>query len=217
MHCFRIPKGVLRRYQSLIKRFWWSGKQGSKTVHWLKYNLLCETKENGGLGFRDLHVLNQAFLAKQGWRIFSHPDLLLSTVIKVRYFNGTDLFSACLGHRPSQCWRGIYSALDLLRACSSFDNTGARFWAHSSDGHYTVRSGYDLLSVLHKQSTISRGETSNPSITNSFWKAFWRLPVPRKIKLFGWRCFYDALSVDTNLYVRNINISCPVCNYKVES
>ncbi|CAM8948289.1 unnamed protein product [Rhodiola kirilowii] len=147
MHCFRIPKGVLQKYQSLIKQFWWSGKQGSKTVHWLKYNLLCETKEDGGLGFRDLHVLNQAFLAKQGWRIFSQQDLLLSTVMKARYFHDTDLFSASLGNRPSQCWRGIYSALDLLRAGSSFDNTGARFWAHSSTGQYTVRM--DTTYYLH--------------------------------------------------------------------
>ncbi|CAM8879128.1 unnamed protein product [Rhodiola kirilowii] len=63
------------------------------------------------------------------------------------------------------------------------------------------------------------GESSSPTVITSFWKAFWRLPVPRKIKLFGWRCFHDALPVGTNLFVRNVAVdfSCPVCNYKYES
>ncbi|KAL9668531.1 hypothetical protein QQ045_006065 [Rhodiola kirilowii] len=36
MQCFRIPKGVLNQYQSLVKQFWGSGKQHSSAMHWLK-------------------------------------------------------------------------------------------------------------------------------------------------------------------------------------
>ncbi|KAL9687784.1 hypothetical protein QQ045_032191 [Rhodiola kirilowii] len=219
MQCFRIPKGVLNRYQSLVKQFWWSGKQNSPAMHWLKYSLLCQPKEFGGLGFRDLNLLNQAFLAKQGWRIFSQPNLLLSKVMQARYFHNTDIFSASLGHRPSQCWRSIHGALDLLRSGSGIDSNGDRTWSSSADGTYTVRGGYNLLSEIQRQSTNSGGETSRPSVISSFWKTFWRLPIPRKIKIFGWRCYHNVLPVGTNLFARNIpaDIWCPVCNYKCET
>ncbi|CAM8992687.1 unnamed protein product [Rhodiola kirilowii] len=219
MQCFQIPQGVLRQYQSLVKRFWWSGKQQTSPMHWLKYSVLCQPKETGGLGFRDLHLLNQAFLAKQGWRIFSQPTLLLSQVMKARYFRNSDIFSASLGHRPSRCWRSIYGALHLLRSGSSIDINGVRTWPHSADGNYSVRSGYNFLSEVHRRSTSSGGETSRPRVITSFWKSFWRLPVPRKIKIFGWRSFHNTLPVGTTLCARNIAVdcSCPLCNYKHET
>ncbi|CAM8979923.1 unnamed protein product [Rhodiola kirilowii] len=150
MHCFRIPKGILKKYQSLVKRFWWAGNQQSAAVYWLKYSRLCQPKEHGELGFRDLVSLNQAFLAKQGWRLYSQPDLLLSKVMKARYFRNTDIFSASLGCRPSRCWRSIHSAISLLRDGSTRADNGDRTWSHSADGNYTVRSGYNLLSELQR-------------------------------------------------------------------
>ncbi|KAL9663675.1 hypothetical protein QQ045_019066 [Rhodiola kirilowii] len=219
MQCYRIPKGVLEKYQSLVRQFWWSAKKHIPAMHWIKYSILCQPKETGGLGFRDLHLLNKALLAKQGWRIFSQPNLLLSKVMQARYFKNSDIFSASIGHRPSQCWRSIHGALDVLRTGSSIDSNGTRTWLSSGDGSYTVRSGYDLLSEIQRQSMRTGGESSRPGVMTSFWKSFWRLPIPRKVKIFGWRCYYNTLAVGTNLYARNLteDISCPVCNYKCET
>ena len=37
-------------------------------------------KGRGGLGFRDLEILNLALLAKQIWRVITNPNLLVSKV-----------------------------------------------------------------------------------------------------------------------------------------
>ncbi|KAL9678777.1 hypothetical protein QQ045_016627 [Rhodiola kirilowii] len=47
-----------------------------------------------------------AMLAKQGWRILSEPSLLVSKLLKSKYFPHTDLFNAEIGARPSYGWRG---------------------------------------------------------------------------------------------------------------
>jgi hypothetical protein len=38
------------------------------------------------LGFRDISAFNEALLAKQGWRLMTNPDSLISKVLKAKYF-----------------------------------------------------------------------------------------------------------------------------------
>jgi hypothetical protein len=44
----------------------------------------------GGLGLRDVEVFNLAMLAKQVWRFIQHPESLVATVMREKYFpNGS--------------------------------------------------------------------------------------------------------------------------------
>lgn len=38
------------------------------------------------MGFRDIHHFNSALLAKQLWRFITCPNLLVSKVMKAKYF-----------------------------------------------------------------------------------------------------------------------------------
>ncbi|KAL9681574.1 hypothetical protein QQ045_013359 [Rhodiola kirilowii] len=74
-------------------------------IHWIKADTLCMEKHLGSMGFRKLHLMNIAMLAKQGWRILTEPSLLVSKVIKAKYIPNGDLFNAEMGARPSYGWR----------------------------------------------------------------------------------------------------------------
>lgn len=55
-------------------------------------------KEEGGLGFRDLHSFNDA---KQGWRLLKQPSSLASKTFKAKYFLNDSFLKALLGKNPS--------------------------------------------------------------------------------------------------------------------
>ncbi|KAL0291509.1 UNVERIFIED_CONTAM: putative mitochondrial protein [Sesamum calycinum] len=85
MGCFKLPMTLLREIQSLISNFWWHNR-GQNKIHWISWQRLCDSKLQGGIGFRQLHLFNLAMLAKQLWRIHCFLDRLLSQVLKHAIF-----------------------------------------------------------------------------------------------------------------------------------
>lgn len=62
-----------------------------KKINWVKWETLRKNKNNGGMGFRDLHNYNKALLAKQVWRILNNPDSLWTNFVKELYFPNKNL------------------------------------------------------------------------------------------------------------------------------
>lgn len=66
------------------------------------------------MGFRELEAFNQPLLAKQLWRILTRPNLLVSKILKGRYFRGISIWSVKTKHSDSWYWKSILSARRLL-------------------------------------------------------------------------------------------------------
>ena len=69
-------------------------------------------------------------------------------------------------------------------------------WPFTKFGDYTVRSGYNLLRsarfTVH-QSRNGRGESSNRTGEEKFWKSLWSITTPSKMKVVLWRLAHDCL------------------------
>ncbi|KAK9292489.1 hypothetical protein L1049_020462 [Liquidambar formosana] len=101
MSCFKLPLALCEEMKAMISNFWWGQKASERKIHWLKWDLLCFSKKDGGLGFRDFSTFNNALLAKQVWRLFTNEDSLIFRLLKARYFPYCNLLSSCLGTNPS--------------------------------------------------------------------------------------------------------------------
>ena len=65
MGCFKLPMGLCNEIEVMIRKFWWGQKGEKRKVHWLKWSEMTKSKNEGGMGFRDLALHNDSFLAKQ--------------------------------------------------------------------------------------------------------------------------------------------------------
>ena len=86
MSCFKLPKGLIKEIEIMIRKFWWGYSGDSKKVHWVKWECLCQGKDFGGLGFKEIEKFNEALLAKQVWRMLKNPESLCHRVCKARFF-----------------------------------------------------------------------------------------------------------------------------------
>ncbi|CAN1136725.1 hypothetical protein LINPERHAP2_LOCUS9629, partial [Linum perenne] len=57
---------------------------------------------------------NQALLAKQGWHIFQNPDLLISRLLKGKYYNASNFLDARVPNGASWDWQSLVYGRALL-------------------------------------------------------------------------------------------------------
>ncbi|CAL1410544.1 unnamed protein product [Linum trigynum] len=103
----------LMRY-SLITRFWWGQRGEERKTPWVARESLICTKEQGGMGFRDLKGFNIALLARQLWHLHQRPESLVSRIMKAKYHKNVNILEARIGYRPSYVWRSLMGVQEFL-------------------------------------------------------------------------------------------------------
>jgi hypothetical protein len=72
-------------------------------------------KEYGGMGFRHLFAFNLAMIGKQGWKLLTYPDTIVTWIYKARYCPRTNFLGARLGHSSSFISRSIFASHVLVK------------------------------------------------------------------------------------------------------
>jgi len=65
----KIPAKVLKLVIRIQKEFLWGGVSGGRKVCWVKWKKICQPRSKGGLGVRDVKLVNLSLLAKWKWRL----------------------------------------------------------------------------------------------------------------------------------------------------
>ncbi|KAL0398703.1 UNVERIFIED_CONTAM: putative mitochondrial protein [Sesamum radiatum] len=209
-----------------MRDFWWHNR-GEKRVHWVAWKKVCRPLGKGGLGVRELKAFNIVLLAKQGWRLITKPNSLLSLVLKAKYFPHCSFWDAQVGGRPSLTWRSILLAKEVLRkGCeerSVADAPGEirQIWKPSKKGIFSVRSAYEVFLGLADQQLASTSRPF-PMLTEDcehFWRHLWVIVAPPRVRLQIWRFCYDAVPTMANLAKRQkeVDTHCHMCEAEVET
>lgn len=61
MSITRIPTTCLNQLENISRKFLWNGKKDGKTKGKINWKKVCQPKNLGGLGIRNLQILNNAY------------------------------------------------------------------------------------------------------------------------------------------------------------
>ncbi|XP_058756083.1 uncharacterized protein LOC131629310 [Vicia villosa] len=61
---YKAPKKVLNEVRSIQSKFIWTGGDLKKLINWVCWYTVCKTREEGGLGVKNVEIMNVALLSK---------------------------------------------------------------------------------------------------------------------------------------------------------
>ena len=114
MSCFKLPITLCPEIEALVRKFWWGQRGDRRKVHWMRWEEMCRHKDQGGMGFKDLAMCNDAMLAKLSWRLLHDDNSLFYRVFKARFFPNSSILDAKDSTSASYAWKNILKGRDLI-------------------------------------------------------------------------------------------------------
>ncbi|KAL5741942.1 hypothetical protein ACOSP7_028674 [Xanthoceras sorbifolium] len=136
MQSIKLPGEICGKLDKLNRNFLWGHTEAKKTVHLVNWDTVCCPKSKGGLGLKNMKLLNQALFAKAGWRIMQGEEGLWGNILLNKYIKNSSLLEASRLPRGccSSTWRGIIYGASLVQKGTQWrvgDGTKIHFWTDS--------------------------------------------------------------------------------------
>lgn len=178
----------------MMSKFWWGHKENGNKIAWMSWVKMGKTKELGGMGFRDLEYFNMALLAKQGWRLFQHPDSLVAKIFKENYYPNCTFMDTSIGKKLSYAWRSIWNAKSLLQEGLVWrvgDGQSISIWKGRWIPTETTHAIQSLVRLLEGKAKVSE--------LIDFDTNWWNIPLVEEIFLLEEAQITCGLTICPNL------------------
>jgi hypothetical protein len=83
----KMPTSVWKKVIKIQRQFLWGGVRGGCKISWVKWEVVCKSKSQGGLGVRDVRLVNLSLLAKWRWRLLQPGMPLWKEILVAKYGN----------------------------------------------------------------------------------------------------------------------------------
>ena len=99
---------------SLDWQIFWGQRGDLRKIHWVKWQDLCKSKNQGGIGFKDLALYNDALLAKQTWRLLHDTQSFFHRVFKAKFFPNSMVLEAKCPSSATHAWKSTIKGRDVI-------------------------------------------------------------------------------------------------------
>jgi len=179
---YKAPTTVCDKISSIQRRFLWAWGKDSKYIAWVRWENVCKSKEEGGLGVKDIKKFNRALLAKWKWRMMSEEEGKWKEILVSKYYNGSVNIQRC-GKNYSWWWS------DLGKVCEEGEGEGwfrnhvpwkvgngdkIRFWEDTWLGNNKLKFMFPRLYTISLEQGKLVGEVGTWGELGWSWRLGWR-------------------------------------------
>lgn len=118
-----FSKTFVEKITAVIRKFWWTGVQEENPTALIAFRSwedICQSKENDGLGIRDLYTVNKSLIIHTAYDMAMNKNPLLMLVLKAKYFHNSLFWTANSSGPGSIFWSSIMQVRNELHTNSEF-------------------------------------------------------------------------------------------------
>ncbi|KAL0311521.1 UNVERIFIED_CONTAM: putative ribonuclease H protein [Sesamum angustifolium] len=206
MSCFRLPKTLLKEFQSLAADFFWHDGDRRPQVG-----------NRPSFTWRSIIAARELLKSGCRWRIgtghsvdvWKDPWIPRPASFRIITPNVHNVQNMCVSNLISPITRewdvdtinALLWPVDreaiLQIPLSTSGGPDLLIWHYSNNGLFSVRSAYHL--ALSSFLASNAGTSDGRPRYKKLWKSIWQAKVPSKAKLFIWRAIRNALPTAANL------------------
>jgi hypothetical protein len=188
----KIPIHAWKKIRRIQREFLWGGRRGRNKVSWIKWDTVCLPKKKGGLGVRDVRMVNISLLTKWRWRLLDNSIGVWKDVLKSKYGDNVvgrvELEDDCKPWFSSLWWRDVCSigsnldinwfSQNVVKKLGNGIHTS--FWCDIWIGHISLKEAFPRLFLISTQKEASVADLWNLTVGEDRWRLNWRR------RLFVW-------------------------------
>ncbi|PKU84413.1 Putative ribonuclease H protein [Dendrobium catenatum] len=107
-----VPKSILHSIEKIARKFMWQKDSNSRGMHYVAWKELCQSRNQGGLGFYCLEKWQSALRARLAWDMIQNSESLLNKVLIAKY--GSDVWCSVTESNVSITWKIIQDGAKAL-------------------------------------------------------------------------------------------------------
>lgn len=134
---------------------------------------ICQSKDNGGLGIRDLHTVNKSLIIRNAYDIATNKNPLLTAVLKSKYFHTSSFWTANRYGPKSIFWSSILQVKKDLT-----DN--ATYQLHAGNASIWSTPWCPVWDTIHDHLLLPVTTMPLPAIASHLWvpnSQTWNVPL----------------------------------------
>ena len=144
MSFFEIPKGVCKKLDFFRSRFFWQSDNHKRKYRLAKWDIVCQPKEQGGLGIQNMELKNIALLSKWLYRLLT-TDGTWQQILRNKYLGTKSLVQVHWKNRDSHFWANLMKVKNDFLKFGTFtikNGSQVRFWEDIWLGNRPLRQQY---------------------------------------------------------------------------
>ena len=189
---FILPKGCIRKIESLCSKFLWSGQIEGPAFSKVSWETCCLPKKEGGLGLRRFETWNKTLCLRLIWLLFAEGGSLWVAWHKHYHLQDNNFWALSDHAQDSWHWKSLLKLRTLARpfiTCTINNGRSASFWF---DQWTPLGPLIDCIGTSGPRALrIRLSATVSEAVSGSLWN----LPAPRSDEALNLHVFLTTINV----------------------